>query len=172
MIFTLTSIATLIVALQNAPDDPTARSAQKLARECADATVKKDFAKVVDLTHPSAVAAGGGREKVIKLVEAEIKKAEQDGVKMLSAQDVLAPAKIYPSKRAHYCVVPVSFKMKIDDKKFHLKTALIGISIDSGKSWKFVDISLGEETVRKLLIDMPKELEFPPKAELIPESDG
>ncbi len=110
MIFTLTSIATLIVALQNAPDDPTARSAQKLARECADATVKKDFAKVVDLTHPSAVAAGGGREKVIKLVEAEIKKAEQDGVKMLSRKTCLRRPRFI--RRSGHTIVSSRFRSR------------------------------------------------------------
>ncbi len=69
-----------------------------------------------------------------------------------------------------YCVVPISFKVKIDDADYHLKSALIGMSINSGKTWKFVDISMGEKIVRKVLHDMPAELEFPPKAELIPES--
>jgi hypothetical protein len=167
---TIMSMAIVLVGVQKAPVDTAKESAQKLAKACAEATIKKDLAKVIDLTHPMAVAAMGGRRTAIKIAEEELKKAEQDGVKMLSVAEVLLPKKIYPSAKAHYCVVPVSFHIKVDDSKYLLRSALIGISIDAGKTWKFVDISLGEEAVRKLLPDMPKELDFPPKAEAVPES--
>ena len=172
MVTTLTSIATLIVALQNVPDDSAKKSAQELARKCAEATVKNDIGTVIDLTHPMAVSAMGGREKAIKLAREAMKKSEQDGVKIVSVERVLPPEKIHASKRAYYCVVPVSFQITIDDSKFLLRSALIGISIDSGKKWKFVDISLGEKTVRKFLPDMPGELKFPAKPEVIPEKQG
>lgn len=167
---TIMSMAIVLVGVQKTPDDSAKESAQKLANACAQATIKKDLAKVIDLTHPSAVAAMGGRRLAIKTAEEELKKAERDGVRMLSVAEVLVPKKIYPSAKAHYCVVPVSFHIKVDDSKYFLRSALIGISIDAGKAWKFVDVSLGEEAVRKLLPDMPKELGFPPKAEAVPES--
>jgi hypothetical protein len=169
---TIMSMAVVLVGVQKAPDDSAKESAQKLANACAQATVKKDLAKVIDLTYPSAVAAMGGRRTAIKIAEAELKKTEQGGLKMLSVAEVLLPKKIYSSAKAHYCVVPVSFHIRVDDSKYLLRSALIGISIDTGKTWKFVDISMGEEDVRKLLPDMPKELDFPPKADAIPEKDA
>ena len=169
---TVMAMAVVLVGVQKASDDLAKESAQKLAKACAEATVKKDLAKVIDLTHPMAVAAMGGRQKAIKLAEEELKKAEQDGVKMLSVAEVLLPEKIYPSVKAHYCVVPVSFRIKVDDSRYFLRSSLIGISINAGKTWKFVDISLGEKAVRALLPDMPKELAFPPKAEAVPDGKG
>lgn len=169
MIATLVPTVALLVAFQNTPDDAAKKSAQDLARKCAEATVTNDVATVIDLTHPQAVAALGGREKAIKRTQDELKKAEQDGVKMLSFDEVKPPAKIHVSKQAQYCVVPIAFRIKIGDKKFRLRTALIATSIDSGKTWKFVDLSMGEKNVRRFLPDIPAELEFPPKADLIPE---
>ncbi len=169
MVSALTSVAALIVAMQNAPDDPALRTAQKLARRCAEATVKKDFEEVVDLSHPAAIKVLGGRTRAIKLIKEQLEKSEKDGVKLLSVKKVGLPEKIYPSKTAHYCVVPIAFQIMIDEKMSYLKTALIGISIDKGKAWKFVDISLGEEAVRKFLPELPADLEFPPKAEMLPD---
>ena len=131
--------------------------------------MKSDIATVIDLTHPRAVSALGGREKAIKRTEDELKKAEQDGVKMLSFDEVKPPAKIHATKQAQYCIVPIAFRLMIADKKYLLRTALIATSTDSGKTWKFVDLSMGRENVRRFLPDLPAELEFPPRAELIPE---
>jgi hypothetical protein len=169
MVTTLASIAALLVAFQNTPDDPAKKTAQTLARACAEATAKNDLDKVIDLTFPLAVAAMGGREKAIQREQEALKRAEQAGFKLLSVKEVPPPDKILSTKKARYCVVPVSFQVKVGEDKFLLRSALIGISIDSAKTWKFVDISLGEKNIRKYIPDIPIELEFPPVAELIPE---
>ena len=169
---TIISMAVVLIGFQKTPDDSAKESAQKLARACAEATVKKDFSKVIDLTHPMVVKAMGGRKVAIRLAEEEMKKTEQDGVKMLSVAEVTSTREDLPFGQAHYCVVPVSFQIKVDDSKYFLRSALIGISIDAGKTWKFVDTSMGEEAVRKFLPDMPKELDFPPKAEAVPDGKG
>jgi hypothetical protein len=168
----LTLIATLIVALQSSPDDPAKKSAQQLAQMCGEATVKNDVEKLIDLTHPKAVALMGGRDRAIKLTREAMKKMETEGVKMVSLGKVLAPEKIYPAGESLYCAVPVSFHMTIDDSKVLLRSALIGVSGDSGKTWKFVDISRGEKLVRELLPDMPAELKFPPKPTATRENEG
>ena len=169
MTTTLASIVVLLTAFQNSPDDPAKKSARDLAREYSEATVKNELGKVVDLTHPLAVAALGGREQAIKRSEAEAKRAEQGGLKMLSVESVPFPGKIFATKKAHYCVVPVSFRITVGESRFLLRSALIGVSNDSGKTWKFVDVSMGEKTIRKYIPDIPQELEFPPKSQLIPD---
>ena len=63
---TVTAIAALLVAYQNSPDEPAKKSARELARNTPSATVKSEMDKVIDLTHPMAVAALGGREKAIQ----------------------------------------------------------------------------------------------------------
>jgi hypothetical protein len=166
---TLTSIAAVIVALQGDPDDPAKKSAQEFAKKCAEATYKSDVEALVDLTHPKVVAIMGGRDKAIKLMREVMKKTEDQGIKMLSVGEVLVPDKIYPSNGSYYCAVPVSFHVMIDDKKVLLRSGLIGVSADSGKTWKFLDINRGEKAVRELVPDIPADLKFPPKPEAIPE---
>jgi hypothetical protein len=169
MVTTVASIAALLVVFQNTPDDPAKKTAQTLARDFAEATAKNDLDKVLDLTFPLAVAAMGGREKAIQHAREELKRAEQAGAKILSVEEVPPPDKIFSTKKARYCVAPVSFQVKVGDDKFLLRSALIGISIDSAKTWKFVNTSLGEKNIRKYIPDIPNEMEFPPIAKLIPE---
>jgi hypothetical protein len=172
MITTLAPIITLVVALQDSPDDPAKKSALELARQCAEATVKNDVAKVIDLTYPLAIDAVGGRKKAIQRAREELKKAADSGIKVLSLEKVVPPEKVFATKKAQYCVVPVSFHIKVVDSKYLLRSALIGVSIDSGKTWKFVDISMGEKNIRKYIPDIPGDLEFPPKAEMIREDEA
>ena len=171
MITTLAPIIALLVAFQNSPDDAAKKSAHEVARQYGEATLKNDHAKVIDLTYPLAVEAVGGREKAIQKVQEEHQRAKDKGVKILSLEKVVAPDKISATKKAQYCVVPISFHIKVVDSQYLLRSALIGISIDSGKTWKFVDISIGERIIRRYIPDMPRELEFPPKAALIPEQN-
>jgi hypothetical protein len=172
MITSLAPIIALLVALQNSPDDAAKKSAEELARQYAQATVKSDFAKVIDLTYPLAVDAVGGREKAIQRAQDELKRAQRGGVRVLSLEKVVSPGKVFATKRAHYCVVPISFHLKVEDSNYLLRSALIGISIDFGKTWKFVDISMGEKIIRRYIPDVPGELEFPPKAEMIREDEA
>jgi hypothetical protein len=169
MITNLAPIITLLVALQNSPDDPAKKSAHEFGRQYGEATAKNDAAKVTDLTYPLAIEAVGGREKAIQRALEERKKAEENGIKVLSLEKAVPPEQIFATKKAHYCVVPILLHMTIADSKYLFRSALIGISIDSGKTWKFVDITLGEKIIRKYIPDIPGELKFPPKAELMPE---
>ena len=124
MITTLAPILALLVAIQNNPDDAAKKSAEDLARKCALATVKSDFATVIDLTYPLAVDAVGGREKAIQRSQDELKRAERSGVKVLSLEKVVAPDKIFSTKKAQYCVVPISFHLQVEDSKRFLRSAL------------------------------------------------
>jgi hypothetical protein len=42
-----------------------------------------------------------------------------------------------------------------------LKSPMVGASYDEAKTWRFLDISPGEEKVRKMVPEIPKSLKFP-----------
>lgn len=155
----------ILLAALAAQEHAERNAAQSQAQICVEATAKGDIAKVVDLTHPKVVAMGGGREKVISGTRQKRDALEKQGVSYVSGKaDV--PTTIYRTKTGLYCVVPVAYRVKAGETRLIMKSPLVGISTDSGKSWTFLDTSPGEATVRKLFPELPKDLKFPPDEEL------
>lgn len=165
----LASFAPLVVALLGAEPDPKLKAAQEQAQACGDATVKADYGKMADFTHPKLIAILGGRQKMIEGTRKMREKIHQEGVAYLSAKTE-APDALHRSGNVLYCLVPMTYGMKNTETRFRLRSPLIGVSFDDGKTWKFLDTASGEEKVRKLAPEIPRSLKLPPEAE--PEAEA
>jgi len=155
----------LLPAVPAAQSGPEQKAAQSQAQVCVDATVKGDIEKVVDLTHPKVITTSGGRQNLISATLKKRNAIEQQGVTYVSGR-ADAPSTIYMAESGIYCVVPVVYRVRAGENKLIMKSPLIGVSTDSGKTWKFLDTSPGESVVRKVFPEIPKELKFPPDEEL------
>ncbi|MDB5349010.1 MAG: hypothetical protein JWN86_257 [Planctomycetota bacterium] len=153
-----------IATAQTAPTTDAMRfqAALDLAKKCGDATVKGDFATVLDLTHPDLIKAAGGREVVLKGVNESMTKMKEQGV-VMEAMKAELPKSLTRSDSGCFAIIPVTVQMTSPGAKITAKSFLVGFSSDDGKTWTFLDGTVGEKTLRKLVPSIPKELEFPPK---------
>lgn len=109
------------------------------AKEVADATITKNFEKLVDLTHPRVISMAGGKERMI----AGLKKADEQMQAETGAElsgvtfgEMQQEAKIGTEV---FVVVPMTILMKIGPAKFTGESSIVGISSDNGVSWTFVN---------------------------------
>ena len=135
---------------------------KKLAQGIGDATVKGDYAKVIDSTHDGLVKLMGGREKAIKTTEDAMKGVAEKGITVakFTAGD---PGEMVTEGANTFTVVPTVVEMKAPMGKIVSKGYLLGISADGGKTWKFADgAGLQNEKVRDAALPkLPAKLKLP-----------
>jgi hypothetical protein len=145
-------------------DEPSKSAVKKLVKELVDATIGGDYAKVIDHTYPAAVKELGGRKEAIELTEASAKQMKDKGCS-ITKYEVSDPGDFHTQGDNTFVVVPISMELKFPAGKILDNSYLLGISSDSGKSWKFLDgTSLQDEESRaKVLPKMPATLKLPKK---------
>jgi hypothetical protein len=132
------------------------------AKQLETALANKDYAKVIDLTYPKIVEVGGGREKLLAGMTNEMKTMEAEGVVLLSST-ASAPTQFVSNANEIYAVIPVTTRIKATDGIFQTEGSLIGISIDGGQSWTFVDATGKDQTELKKVLPNLDRLNIPPE---------
>jgi hypothetical protein len=148
---------------QTADDSPTSLVSKK-AQVIGDATVKGDYAKVVDSTYPKVVEIIGGQEKMVALIEKSMNQMKAQGFTLISFQ-AGEPKELLTEGDSTFAVVPTITKLTAPGGKLIARSYLLGVSSDSGKTWKFVDgAGLQQKEVRdKVLPKLPAKLLLPEK---------
>jgi hypothetical protein len=152
----------VVTADEASKETPRQLAVRKIAESLGEATVKGEYAKVIDLTWDGAVAKMGGREKAIKAAEAGMKKIAADGWKIKSYR-VRSVGEFHKEGEHSFAVVPTTLEITTPGSRIVSKNYLLGISNDDGKTWKFVDSAgIQDEAVRKkTLPPLPAALELP-----------
>ncbi|HWG46107.1 MAG TPA: hypothetical protein VN688_25320 [Gemmataceae bacterium] len=146
-----------------ATDTKPEQVAKAKAEEVLQATLKGDFGKLADLTYPKVVESLGGRDKMIAKLEASSKEMKSKGVTFRSVKvgDVLQLA---PSDSHLFALLPMTLEMKIPTGTITVKSFLLGISSDKGKTWTFFNgDKMDDEKAKKLLPSLPAKLKLPKK---------
>ncbi len=73
------------------------------------------------------------------------------------------PTDPVPVGKELYIVVPFTFEIVTPTNRVAVKSSLLGISGDGGKTWTFVDAQAGRESIKKSFPELPDKLEFPKK---------
>ena len=142
--------------------EPSKATVRKLAQEVGDATVKQDYAKVIDLTYDAAVKQLGGREKAIQFTQKSMALATTMGI-VLKDFKVGEPGQFYFEGGNTFVVVPTTSELASGSNIIHQQSYLLGISPDGGKTWKFVGgTGLAKKEQReKILPKLPANLKLP-----------
>lgn len=128
------------------------------AQELADAMVRDDFEKTVDLTYPRLIGLLGGREAAIAGMQQESSEMLSDNMQLVS-NTVGEPRDFVQVGNETYAIVPSTMTIRVPEGTLVGEAFMIGISTDGGQNWTFVD-SGGGNTNMKLLKDL-----FPAAAE-------
>ena len=162
----LATLMSTLLALspQDVPKEDAARlrAGFEQAQICAKATIDGDFAKVIDMTNPAAVKAGGGKKKMLKLVNEAMAEMKKEGFSFKEGK-VEASKSLSRSGRTLYAVYPMKIVIEAKGSTYTGTGFLLGASDDDGKTWTYADSAMGEAAMRKYLPDIPENLKFPAK---------
>jgi hypothetical protein len=105
----------------------------------------------------------GGREQVVKLLKSAQKEMADRGIRLLSAS--LQPrVELAQGGDEWFAVQPYDLEMTVPAGRTLVKTWLLGISADRGKTWTFVDGGqLNADSVKRLFPNFPAKLSLPAK---------
>ena len=125
-----------------------------------DATVSGDFKTVLDMTYPKVLEAMGGKDAALKEIEGAMKAIKGQGI-TFSVKGVETPT-VMKGGKDFYSVTAYALLMSANGKKISLGSAVIGISSDEGKTWKFINLDdKGEKGVREMLPQLPADMKIP-----------
>jgi hypothetical protein len=153
--------APLFAADKPKPKDAKA-AAKKAAQAMGDASVKGDDDAAYDLMYEPAVKAVGGKEELIRRAKAGRKTMEDIGWS-LTSYTVDDPGDLHTEGDNVFVVVTATTEGKTPTGKVLIPAAVLGISSDGGKTWKFVDVKAARnaEMKKKVLPKLPAKLELP-----------
>ena len=151
-------------------DAPAGKVVKAQVEEMNAALLKEDYGKVVDFTHPKVVELMGGRDKMVSVMEAGTKDMKSKGFAFQSTK-VDDPSEPVKGGSELFVVVPFRLEMKAPDGKLHIKSFVIGVSSDQGKSWTFVNGDLEVKKVKQVLPNLPEQLKLPEREKPVFEKD-
>jgi hypothetical protein len=150
--------------LAHAGDPEQIAHVKKLAKEMGDATLRGDFASLIDRTYPGVGPALGGRQAAIDFTENAMKKLKSKGFAFKSL-DVGEPGPLLVEGSHAFVVVPTAMEMSFPGGKLLGKSYFLGVSSDGGKTWTFADgAGVADKAFRdKVLPKLPASLKLPDK---------
>lgn len=133
------------------------------ADSVGNALVRKDYKSFVGLMYPKVVEETGGEEATIRLIKKLFKdEIESQGGELISVT-FGRPSSIIKENDELQATVPETLIAKYRDGKLTIKGTLIAISIDGGKTWKFMDTSGKDiETMKRAYPNLSDKLMLPP----------
>jgi hypothetical protein len=145
--------------------------AQRKAEEVAQATVKGEYGKLADLTYPKVVEEMGGRDRMIAVLKNSLQEMNKKGFEFRSAK-VGKTAQVVAGGDSLFAVVPFDLEMKVPGGSLAVKSFMLGISPDKGKTWTFINgDKVQDGSVKKMLPNLPAELKLPKKEQPVFHKD-
>ena len=144
---------------------PETDAAKKQAQQCADASVAKDYDKVIAFTHPALIKVAGGKEALRKALEAAIKQLAELGVSIekTSIRSATEPKKV---GSALVSLVTQEATVRTADVQLTQESVLIAYSYDNGKNWVFADTTgMDKVMYEKLFPELKNVIALPEKKE-------
>lgn len=143
------------------------------AMEMAKALLKKDFNTFSQYMHPKLVEMAGGKDSVLnKMNRANAMVQQFNGsIKKITIGN---PGKVIKYKNELQVTVPQTTEVNVMMSTAILETTLIAISMDNGKTWKFVDTSAyNVKDLKNNLPNLSPEIVVPPmkQPKLVPREE-
>lgn len=150
---------------------PESDAAKKQAQQCADASVAKDYEKVIGFTHPALIKIAGGKEALRKALEAAMKQLAELGISIekTGIKSATDPKKV---GNALVSLVTQEATVRTKDGKVTQESILIAYSYDKGKNWVFADTAeMDQATYEKLFPELKGVIALPEKKDPVTAKD-
>jgi hypothetical protein len=146
-----------------AADTDPERAVKDQARAACDALVSGDLDKFVGWTHPKLVQAMGGRERLVELLKTGQKEMAKQGIQLLSAS-IQSRVELAQGGDDRFAIVPYDLEMSVPAGRALVRTWLLGVSPDQGKTWTFIDGGkLNAAAIKEYFPNFPGKLALPAK---------
>jgi hypothetical protein len=159
-------LAWLALQLTSLPAASAATSevtAQIEAQRMMSAFLKGDLEAFAGYTHSNVIKMNGGKHQMLDLLKKGLGEMKKQRVSFESAQ-VQRPAQVVHAGKELHTVLPMNLVMRKPEGRFLVRSFLIGVSPDAGKTWSFVDgARITAENVHKVLPDFNDRLRLPAK---------
>jgi hypothetical protein len=134
---------------------------KKQADIVAKAMVNGDCVTVLKYTHPKALQFGGGKQKMLQMMNAGMAQIKAQGFSFQSVT-VGEPGKFYKAGTEIHCLIPDNIRIKTPNSSIVTHSNLLAISQDGGKNWTFLDLNKGTiASIPKLFPNFNKDLKIP-----------
>jgi hypothetical protein len=137
-----------------------------------DAFLRGNFDVFVDYTHPKVVELMGGRPKVVAVIQKMLVDEKAQGFVLTGATVGEVRQLTKSGKTGMQVILPTEIVLSGAVVDLRQPSFLLGLSVDNGKTWRFVDTGpIGGEALRKLFPDCSPELKIPPrpKSSVVPK---
>ncbi|NII83646.1 MULTISPECIES: hypothetical protein [unclassified Pedobacter] len=128
-------------------------NAKRTAQLMIDNYLKKDYENYVNFLYPTEIKYRGGRNKFVMLLKSNDEHSKLINIKTVS-QKIMGISKVYHAGKELHCAISVENKSSGDEGLMILRTTLLAISADQGKTWKF--ITTGDKTPTQVHKMVPK----------------
>jgi hypothetical protein len=129
---------------------------KRQVEQMVEAMIQGDSRKLVDDTYEPVVELIGGRDRAIKMTAEAIKRAKAEG--LLINVEVGEPGEFIVGDGKEFVVVPTRMIIPAHGKEIAMNSFQLGVSTDSGKTWKYVDSDNFARYKDKLFPRLPEKL--------------
>lgn len=143
------------------PAQPTREeNAVMAARACSKLVSAGQQERIVDCMPDEVVKMLGGREQVVAMMNKA--KAESGPQPELEEAVIEAPSQLVKAEKRTFAIVPQTVTVKVPEGRLMLKSFLLAVSPDDGKTWRFVDgVELDRQKALTIFPDLPETLQLP-----------
>ena len=151
----------LVIALTCLGQEPL-NTMQAGAKRYVEAVVKHDDKTLVSL-YPPGVFDRVDRSRLIELIAHDRNEMKKKGLSIQSFTTGQADKLVQGADGQLYGVIPTTLVLDAPEAVITLRSFLIGISTNQGKTWVYIDGANGADAVRREYTDLPEELMLPAK---------
>jgi len=123
---------------QSGADSVYSKTVKEQGDTMANLLLRKDYKNFVEYLYPDLIKQAGGKSIMAGLIEEVLEDQENKGF-VLTGAEVEAPLIFVKTSKDIQCVVTQTLTMKVKTGHVVARSSLIGISVDQGKNWKFLD---------------------------------
>lgn len=158
LVFILMLISPLLFA-----QDVVKRTVKEQASAMVNAYAKGDYLTMARYTNRKVLSILGGPQKMAAALKTKMTELDKKGVHLVSA-DVGEVLQLVSTPTEMYCIIPQYIRMRTAENKLYSRSHLLGVSLDIGKTWTFLDAN-GQtpEMIKGIIPDLSKEIIIPKK---------
>ncbi len=132
------------------------------AKRYVEAVVRQDYKTLTNL-YPPAVFERVDRARLIELITHDMDDMKKKGLKIKSFMTETSSKLVQGADGQLYGVIPATLVLDAPEAVITLKSFLIGLSSDQGKTWVYIDGANGADAVRREYTELPETLVLPAK---------
>ncbi len=152
----ITLLTQLSAAGQEIDSSEVKKNAFLAAKIMDNALVTKDWYTYVESNHPTVInQVPGGVAGLVKQTMEQVEALEESGNKIIAAWPGQA-SDIIDTAGEYQLTLPQYMEIRLPNGKLKTQTTLLGISMDKGNKWYFIDLEASGNDINKLKEIFPK----------------